>query len=238
MKVHRLVLAAALALGAAPTSASAQGGGPTIWQAVSRNDLAAVQSLLRRNPRLANAVDAPGNRPLNMAVHAGRWEMMKSLIRQGADVNGADGRGSTPLHMAIAWPDSPANRLAIVKYLVAHGADVRRRFTYRDTLLHFALDAPVARYLIGKGVPLNKRNTSWGLSPLHKAVGRMTKPQPPAQWRGSVELIRVLIRSGASVNLRDKKGRTPLDDAQLIPHARLRREVVSLLTGQPRSVVP
>lgn len=202
---------------------------PTIWQAASRGNLLSVQALIRSNPKLANAVDKVGNRPLNIAVFRADWAMMKYLIAKGADVNGVDGRGATPLHSAIAWDEFPRDRLTIVKYLVSRGADVQDHFTYGDTPLHFVKDAPVAQYLIGKGAQVNVRNTSHGLTPLHKAMYWLKKPLSPTQTQRLLQLIRVLIDNGANVGVKNKAGKRLLDDVQQIPSPELRKQVKSLL---------
>lgn len=54
-------------------------------------------------------------------------------MTQGADVNQADGRGVTPLGLAVGY-----NKLDIVKVLIAAGADVHQADAKGSTSLHYA----------------------------------------------------------------------------------------------------
>jgi len=60
-----------------------------------------------------------------MAVLSGQLEMVRTLIRRGADVNAASGPGvrlqTTALHVACFRCN-----LDVVRCLVEHGADLRR----------------------------------------------------------------------------------------------------------------
>ncbi|MEC9454782.1 MAG: ankyrin repeat domain-containing protein [Pseudomonadota bacterium] len=58
-------------------------------------------------------------RPLMMAAKKYRGlEAVKLLVRRGADVNGADQYGRTPLIMAARY-----GRIKIVRYLLSQGAE-------------------------------------------------------------------------------------------------------------------
>ena len=81
-----------------------------------------------------------------------------------------------------------------------------------------------SRYLIGFGVNVNCESRN-GLTPLHIAAGHYYKPKtksliPTSGPRGrgslrspSVELVHILLNSGARVNVRNNQGWTPLHAA-------------------------
>ncbi|HVN07044.1 MAG TPA: ankyrin repeat domain-containing protein [Bryobacteraceae bacterium] len=118
--VHRVNL-----LAAAP---QADGGEPFLaaFRAVESGDVAALESLLRDYPRLAQERGTNGNSLLNLAVSiaakgdpgAGQARVELLLIA-GADVNDPNDRGWTPLHQAAY-----SNQCAIAAALVQAGADL------------------------------------------------------------------------------------------------------------------
>jgi ankyrin repeat protein len=177
-----------------------------------------------------NGVDGSGNRPLNTAVMGGRWRIIKYLVTKGADVNGTDGRGGTPLHAAIAWDQMPRDHLAIVKYLVSQGANVRDQSRYGEVLLHFTTDPQVAQYLINQGVSVNAKSSSHGFTPLQKCVvGWLKSARSSTETKNIVQVIQVLIKNGADVNVKDKAGKTLLYRAKQIPAPAQRQQVLKLL---------
>jgi hypothetical protein len=73
------------------------------------------------------------DRPLVLATLDGRLDILKMLISHGADVNGRQGRGYTPVHAAVA----KENR-EIIRYLLDHGADINAAHDTLGTPLQFA----------------------------------------------------------------------------------------------------
>ena len=96
------------------------------FRALEKHDVAALSSLLRRQPELAKQRGTNGNTLLNLAVslsaRADRnvaLEMINSLLAAGADVNDGNDRSSTPLHQAAY-----SNQSDIAAALIEHGADL------------------------------------------------------------------------------------------------------------------
>jgi len=70
---------------------------------------------------------------LEAAAKLGDAEAVKKYIADGADVNKKDGRGITPLGVAVGF-----NRIDAVKELLAGGADVSLTDNQGNTALHYA----------------------------------------------------------------------------------------------------
>ena len=107
---------------------------------------------------------------------------------------------------------------------VHRAAPERHRVTYRDTPLHVACcngNLPLCTLLIERGHPLDIHRTR-GQAPLHCAVrasvgdeitngGVLPFIKPPRAT--SVEVCRLLIDGGCSLDVRDERGCTPLHEA-------------------------
>ena len=110
------------------SASSAQSTEPFLaaFRALQSGDAAALNVLLRGNPRLARERGTNGNTLLNLAVSlAAKKELavglalVEALFAAGADVNDANDRGATPLHQAAY-----TNQGAIATVLIQHGADL------------------------------------------------------------------------------------------------------------------
>ena len=86
-------------------------------------------------------------------------QIIKYLIDNGADVNGRDIQGQTPLHHASIIPQSIT--VEPVKYLIEKGADINAKDNYSQTPLFFAQGAKnneVVEILIKAGANEKIRN--------------------------------------------------------------------------------
>lgn len=73
-----------------------------------------------------------GYSALHLALLEGRAKVCKALIEAGADVNGADNKGRTPLMNACRL-----KRISVVEFLLNNGASVANRDNKRRTALHY-----------------------------------------------------------------------------------------------------
>jgi ankyrin repeat protein len=151
--------------------------------------------------------------PVADAAMKGDRALVQSLIRQGADVNAAQGDGMTALHWAARHGDAE-----IAKLLLDARADVKRVTRIGGHMpLHVASRsgrAAVVKLLLAAGADANVTTTT-GASPLHLAA-----------MAGSPEVALALLDGGADVNAREPAwGQTPL----MLAAAQNRVETVTLL---------
>jgi len=113
-----------------------------------------------------------------------------------------------------AWPEHPDSSTAlhwaagdggleVVRLLLQAGADVRALNAHKETPLHWAGSASVARVLVAHGASVAARD-AYQRTPLHTAARA-----------GRVDVVQLLLSSGARRDARNAKGRTARDDAEL-----------------------
>jgi ankyrin repeat protein len=132
---------------------------------------------------------APGS-PVADAAMQGNKEAVRSLLKQAADVNGAQGDGMTALHWAAMKDDADLAQL-----LLYAGANVR------------------ATTRIGAYTPLilaAKQGSAAVMAPLLKAgadangpTSNGTTPLMLAAASGNVDAVRLLVEHGADVNAKE-----------------------------------
>ena len=182
-----------------------------------------------------------GLTPLHLAALNGRTDIATLLLDHRANVNAKTRNGGlTPLDYAVTRGDLP-----MMKLLIARGADV-----HRGTTLHIAVtsaDMEIARLLLNSGADPNMRDED-GVTPLEVAVRRAkretaellvdsgatvpTELLGQAVLRGRKDLLAMLLRKSADVNVRLASGSTPLNDAALKGY----EEIVKLLLAHGAKV--
>ncbi|HEY0590978.1 MAG TPA: ankyrin repeat domain-containing protein, partial [Thermoanaerobaculia bacterium] len=214
IRVVLLVLAAASAV---PVHAQ------PIFDAARSGDVAALESLLEKDPALVAARGELGRTPLDAAILATQREAVRFLVDAGADVNAPDVEGITPLGYAVFGGDE-----AMVALLLEKGARTDARDFRGHTPLHLAAMGghPTAvRLLLDRDEHADVRSND-GRTPLAAAIDR-----------GKTECAEVLLSRGADPNARDVKGITPLQRAVVAGNA----AIVGLLLGRgadPRARSP
>ncbi len=140
--------------------------------------------------------------PLYSAIGSGRLDEVKQFVESGADVNGRDGAGSTPLMMAVL-----AGNPQIATYLLSRGADVNARCGQSgSTALSYAVmagRADLAAILLASGARLDLRYGDQQTA-LHLAAAGQ-----------SVECVKLLLGAHSDLEAVDVRGYTPLDEAVL-----------------------
>lgn len=187
--------------------------------AVKSGNLSTVKNMLDKNPQLANATGSYTRHlygedlvfvspALHFAIIEGNVEMVKLLLARGADPEGTNNYGTTPLQTSMTYKH---NEITIL--LIEKGANVNARVQSGQaegwTPLRMAAhngDAHIAELLIKKGADLNTPDKS-GITPLHSAA-----------YFGHINVIKVLLDNKANVNVRDMDGNTPLTIAIIRNH--------------------
>ncbi len=148
-----------------------------------------------------NVVDSLRHTPLHYATRSGRVDVVKLLLKHGADPNAQDDFGNTSLHLATRY--STDEVLCIIESLLSYGANPDAQDWPGNTPLHNVLENPfvgraIAELSIDYVKNVNVKNNK-GHTPLHLAVEE-----------GYARVVELLLLRGADPNARDKDGRTPL----------------------------
>ncbi|ORX49627.1 ankyrin [Piromyces finnis] len=135
---------------------------------------------------------------LSYSCEKGNEEIIKCLIKQGANIEKRNQLGETPLFNACR-----SKKVNIVKYLLECGAKINRENILGETPLFIACEIKnemIAKILIDYGAEINKEDND-GETPLFIACeyGNLNK-----------NLIKMLVEHGALVNKENEYGRTPL----------------------------
>jgi ankyrin repeat protein len=173
--------------------------------AAQQGDLASARLLLAAGADI-NAVAPKYGNAFTVASASGHEAVSLFLVENGADSDATDGYGIGPLHYAVAqgmaditgvaptarydesYKVRPSNMLALVKALLAHGANPNAQI--KKVLITFGTTVG----LHGPGVP-----TMIGATPFLLAA-----------ISADVELMRILLASGADPQLRGQGNTTPL----------------------------
>ena len=143
---------------------------------------------------------------LRSAVGSGRQAVVAEVLKHHPDVNGQDGDGNSALHLIMtgAHPhrreaDAPDEDVAIVKLLVAAGADPNLRDKQGRTVLHHASGEAMVSALVVSGAAIEEKDKD-GDTPLLATYSEDTAV--------------VLLKAGADPQARDKQGRSFVDLAR------------------------
>jgi ankyrin repeat protein len=210
---------------------------PEVVQLLYENHLASMSlpsksSLINRGRRLRfqttnvlHVQDEYGNTPLHLACRPNQnireqQRIVEYLLQSGADPNGRNDDGDTPLLLAVRnWR---TERYGVVKFLLDHGGDctmsewkktkknsgkwspgnaiTREKLLVEVVLRHgSAIDQRqlIPRTQLRTTVSMAQQSHGW--TPLHYAA-----------FYGDVELVQLLLDRGANANVKDGRGRTPL----------------------------
>lgn len=142
---------------------------------------------------------AANNKPLVDAASRGDTQEVRELLRDGADVNEAQGDGMTALH----WAGELGNEeLASILIYAGSNLEAGTRIGHY-TPLHIASRngrAAIVSALLAAGADANAITTNSGTTPLHLAAAS-----------GSADAVSALLENGATIDAREQKwGQTPL----------------------------
>jgi uncharacterized protein len=145
------------------------------------------------------AAAVPEGRPLLEAAKRGDLAAVRSLLKEGADPNAAQGDGLTALHAA-----AEAGQLEVAKVLIAAKANVEAKTRIGAyTPLHLAAgagNAAVVGVLLQAGADAKAATSTTRVTPLHLAAKAMN----------GEAAVRALLDKGAPVDARERSGQTAL----------------------------
>ncbi|XP_026673893.1 protein fem-1 homolog B isoform X2 [Ceratina calcarata] len=147
------------------------------------------------------------------ATGAGHLNVVKRLVKAGANVNHSTKSSSTPLRAACF-----DGRLDIVEYLMEHGADMNISNQFNNTCLMIAAykgHLEIVSYLLEKGANPNEK-ANCGATALHFAAER-----------GYTDIVSKLLDFGAEMS-KNVSGMTPL----IMAAEKTRAEVVEHLINR------
>ena len=139
--------------------------------------------------------------PLACAIVDNKYDIVKALIKKGADVNAEAGEGYSILTASVYT----SGNVDIIKLLLDSGADVNKIDGAGRAALHYAVvvatNPAITRLLIDYGADVNKLNKE-GYTPLYYAA-----------WHGNIDIFNYLIEQGADIKGFNNAGRTILHAA-------------------------
>ena len=187
MKSGIACLAVALALASGTIQAAS-----TLVDTIKAGDRAAAMKQIARKADINQPSAEDGSTPLLWAVHNGDAEMVKALLRAGADTKAANGLGYTPMREAATNGD-----IEILQALLDAGADVDSPSPEGQTSLMIVArtaNVEAARLLLDRGA---KVNAVEGYE-LQSALMWASEQQQP-------EMVRLLVAKGADVHARSRE---------------------------------
>ncbi|XP_046570384.1 serine/threonine-protein phosphatase 6 regulatory ankyrin repeat subunit A-like [Haliotis rubra] len=202
-----------------------------------------------------NIKDGNNRTPIFLATAAARQDVVKYLIGKGVDLNSQTSSKRSALIEAVCL-----NRLNLVDALIGAGADLELEDIKGTTALGHAMMQPrvsvkVVNRLVEAGCNVNKR-TQKGATPLMFAVSLKKLDKIKALIKAgadvnaaddskitafhlatndgqSVNIAKFLLQNGAHPDLKDRFGRTPLENA--VMQGKLRVLQLLLLADCDRS---
>uniref|UniRef100_A0A8C6Z2X0 Palmitoyltransferase n=1 Tax=Nothoprocta perdicaria TaxID=30464 RepID=A0A8C6Z2X0_NOTPE len=140
--------------------------------------------------------------PLHWAVRQGHLPMVVLLLKSGADASLIDGEGFSGIHLAVLFQHIP-----VIAYLISKGQSVDTTDFNGQTPLMISAQKAIGpeptRFLLKFNPSLNAVDNVRKNTALHWAV-----------TSGNISAVDLLLEAGASMDIRNGKGETPLDLAR------------------------
>uniref|UniRef100_A0A8C8BHS5 Palmitoyltransferase n=1 Tax=Otus sunia TaxID=257818 RepID=A0A8C8BHS5_9STRI len=139
--------------------------------------------------------------PLHWAIRQGHLPMVVLLLKCGADPSLIDGEGFSSIHLAVLFQHMP-----IVAYLISKGQNIDTTDFNGQTPLMLSAQKAIGpeptRFLLKFNPSLNAVDNVQKNTALHWAI-----------TSGNTSAVDLLLEAGASLDMKNVKGETPLDMA-------------------------
>ncbi|XP_017682287.1 PREDICTED: palmitoyltransferase ZDHHC13 isoform X2 [Lepidothrix coronata] len=137
--------------------------------------------------------------PLHWAIRQGHLPMVILLLKCGADPSLIDGEGFSSIHLAVLFQHMP-----IIAYLISKGQNIDTTDFSGQTPLMLtaqkAIGPEPTRFLLKFNPSLNAVDNVQKNTALHWAISS-----------GNISAVDLLLEAGASLDIKNVKGETPLD---------------------------
>ena len=173
-----------------------------------------VEILIQRGANINSRDVVSWWTPLHWAARNRHKDVVNILINHGGNVNALSKDRETPIHAAAWWGNTD-----IVALLISKGADVNAKDRRNRTALYNALSTAAgntALLVLQQGAEVNVVSDE-GETPLMAAA-----------QHGLNEIIEQLMRKGAIIDLRNKRGLSALDIARIAQRPTTAELLVSL----------
>lgn len=147
-----------------------------------------IYQLLEANPEYLNKDISQGNTILHYALAFKRFDLAKTLILKGADINKETMEHDTPIMYACLHGNKE-----LYDWMLAHGALISDPNDPQNLTLLYTINGSnieILKDLLSKSYSINQYFSN-GMTPLHLAV-----------YRNKEQLIDFLLENGANVNLK------------------------------------
>ena len=172
--------------------------GCKLLQAAALGKIVDMEAILQKRPRFVNFRDYDRRTAIHVAASEGHLEICKFLVKRGTRINRSDRWGGSPLD------DAQRHRhKEVAQYLRALGAtpgSASRGTNFIKAAAEGDLDEVEMLLMTGE-VDVNEGDYDKRTA-LHLAAGE-----------GNVAIVRLLCKYKANVNIEDRWGNRPLDDA-------------------------
>jgi cytohesin len=202
-----------------------RGARKDLASAVVLNDVAFVKKKLEQNPNAGKV--RPQNEPytlLGLAAREGHLEILKLLVKLGADIEARHLYGRTALHLAAREGRSNA-----ISLLITLGADIEAKNTQGETPLHEAAgdnQLAAVKVLLARNAAVNATDSAlW--TPLHAAIERKSAP----------EIIDCLLAHGANPEAKNKQDTTPAELAHYSAKSEQYEKILKKWAARPRPII-